>query len=163
MAYSKHYFHNASGVGVLALLLSFLILVQPTAAKVNYVQSQDANGQTIYLEDNRQPALYTGDFGDCLGGSLLDLTRFDAAYYQDNMTVVFHMAGTTQLNNESLVRMYQDVVQARVYPLTICQCSLVSSPMARVDSISYSIRAMPILLGPNDVPFPTTCTIADTP
>ena len=97
-------FKNAFGIAGLIFLLSLLVLIQPiSAAPPGYIVSQDASGKTVYLEENRQPALYTGDFGDCLGGSLMDLTRFDAAYYRDNMTVTFHMAGSTQLNNESLV------------------------------------------------------------
>lgn len=64
----------------------------------------DANGVTRYLEDDRYPALYTGDFGDCMGGqSLLNVTAFDAAYYADNMTVLFHLDGTTNLRNESVM------------------------------------------------------------
>ncbi|EMC94553.1 hypothetical protein BAUCODRAFT_50270, partial [Baudoinia panamericana UAMH 10762] len=53
--------------------------------------------------DDRKPALYTQNFGDCLGNSLIDVTRFDAAYYRDNMTVLFHLAGSSQLMNESLM------------------------------------------------------------
>ncbi|KAK3687049.1 hypothetical protein LTR37_019211 [Vermiconidia calcicola] len=60
-------------------------------------------GSTVYLPDNRRPALYTDNFGDCLGGSLINVTRFDAAYYRDNMTVLFHLEGNSALNNESLV------------------------------------------------------------
>lgn len=61
-------------------------------------------GNRIYLEDNRQPALYTQNFGDCQGDSLINVTRFDAAYYRDNMTILFHLAGNTALTNESLMR-----------------------------------------------------------
>lgn len=68
-----------------------------------YVEYQTPAGTTEYLLDDRRPALYTGNFGDCLGGSLVDVTRFDAAYYQDNMTVLFHLAGSTALQNESLM------------------------------------------------------------
>ena len=64
----------------------------------------DANGGRIYLEDNRRPALYTQNFGDCQGDSLINVTRFDAAYYRDNMTILFHLAGNTALKNESLMR-----------------------------------------------------------
>jgi hypothetical protein len=66
----------------------------------------DGQGNTKALLIDRRPALYTGDFGDCMGGeSLLNLTSFDAAYYADNMTVLFNMAGTTNLKNESLMCM----------------------------------------------------------
>lgn len=34
---------------------------------------------------------------------MIDVTRFDAAYYKDNMTVLFHLAGNSNLMNESLM------------------------------------------------------------
>ncbi|KHJ35867.1 putative transient receptor potential ion channel [Erysiphe necator] len=68
------------------------------------ITGTDATGKTTILYVDRNPALYTGDFGDCMGGqSLINLTSFDAAYYADNMTVLFNMAGTTNLRNESLM------------------------------------------------------------
>ena len=119
MAVSRAMFKNTFGVGVLVLFLSLLVLIQPvSAAPPGYIVSPDASGKTVYLEENRQPALYTGDFGDCLGGSLMDLTRFDAAYYQDNMTVTFHMSGSTQLNNESLVCKSRPLPSRRHHALT---------------------------------------------
>ena len=65
---------------------------------------KDANGNSICLPENRQPALYTSTFGDCLGGSIIDVSRFDAAYYKDNMTITFHMQGSTPVTNLSLMR-----------------------------------------------------------
>lgn len=53
--------------------------------------------------DDRRPSLYTGQFGDCKGSSAVNVTRFDAAYYKDNMTVLFHLAGNTAIANESLM------------------------------------------------------------
>lgn len=68
------------------------------------ITGTDATGKTTTLFVDRNPALYTGDFGDCMGGqSLINLTSFDAAYYADNMTVLFNMAGSTNLRNESLM------------------------------------------------------------
>ena len=64
---------------------------------------ESPEGEMLYLRDNRRPALYTGNYGDCLGNSLVNVTRFDAAYYKDNMTVLFHLSGNTALQNESLV------------------------------------------------------------
>lgn len=61
-------------------------------------------GETLYLLDERKPALYTQNFGDCLGDSLINVTRFDAAYYKDNMTVLFHLEGNTAVANESVMR-----------------------------------------------------------
>lgn len=60
-------------------------------------------GQTVYLADDRQPSLYTSNFGDCLGGSSINVTRFDAAYYRDNMTVLFHLEGNTAIANENVM------------------------------------------------------------
>lgn len=68
------------------------------------ISGTNGKGVTQTLLVNRYPALYTGDFGDCMGGqSLLNLTSFDAAYYADNMTVLFNLAGTTNLRNETLM------------------------------------------------------------
>ena len=70
---------------------------------VQYVEGTDAAGNAIWLSDDRQPALYTNSFGDCLGSSEINVTRFDAAYYKDNMTVLFHLQGNTNVHNESLM------------------------------------------------------------
>lgn len=67
------------------------------------IQAQDSNGHPILLRDDRKPALYTQNFGDCQGDSLINVTRFDAAYYKDNMTVLFHLEGNTAVKNESLM------------------------------------------------------------
>ncbi|KAK5128981.1 hypothetical protein LTR85_000314 [Meristemomyces frigidus] len=87
--------------------LTFLTRIHTTLAKSNtttqWVTYDGDNGETVYLEDDRQPALYTGNFGDCLGDSSINVTRFDAAYYKDNMTVLFHLEGSTGLANESLM------------------------------------------------------------
>jgi hypothetical protein len=75
-----------------------------THASTTYILGTNAAGVTQELADNRYPALYTGDFGDCMGGSsLLNVTAFDAAYYADNMTVLFHLMGTTNLQNASIM------------------------------------------------------------
>ena len=92
-------------MGGLLLLLASLSLIDSTWAKdTQYVQVTDANGLTVALPDDRKPSLYTQKFGDCLGGnSLINVTRFDAAYYQDNMTVLFHLEGNTNVKNESIM------------------------------------------------------------
>ncbi|KAJ9612168.1 hypothetical protein H2200_003765 [Cladophialophora chaetospira] len=61
------------------------------------------NDGTVWLDDDRRPSLYTQNYGDCQGDSLINVTRFDAAYYKDNMTVLFHLEGNSALTNESLM------------------------------------------------------------
>jgi hypothetical protein len=87
-------------------LLAFLPAVfaaNSTTDGQRWITTQGPDDQTIYLLDDRKPALYTGNFGDCRGGSSINVTRFDAAYYKDNMTVLFHLAGHSGLTNESLM------------------------------------------------------------
>ncbi|KAF2404757.1 TRP-domain-containing protein [Trichodelitschia bisporula] len=84
-----------------ALLLLLLLLPLATAQSTFSYTTPD--GEVITLADNRAPALYTGNFGDCLGPSAVNVTRFDASFYQDNMTVAFHIAGNTQLVKESIM------------------------------------------------------------
>ncbi|KAF1916920.1 hypothetical protein BDU57DRAFT_416277, partial [Ampelomyces quisqualis] len=88
----------------LALLLVFLIKVNSALAetKPQYFEAT-IDGKQYRVRDNRRPALYTADFGDCLGQSLINVTRFDAAYYRDNMTVLFHLEGETALTSEDIM------------------------------------------------------------
>lgn len=105
MALSLCRFNLVSWAGVYLILLSLLSLIRPIfAAEKKYVQYTTEDGQTLDLADERKPALYTQNFGDCLGSSLINVTRFDAAYYKDNMTVLFHLEGNTAVANESLIR-----------------------------------------------------------
>ncbi|KAI9749737.1 MAG: hypothetical protein M4579_006765 [Chaenotheca gracillima] len=85
------------------LLLGFFALLQPSL-QTSWIESQDDDGNAVWLADTRQPALYTRNFGDCLSGnSIVNVSRFDAAYYRDNMTVLFHLQGSTNVHNESLM------------------------------------------------------------
>lgn len=85
----------------LAILLSLIPLL--TSAAQQYVQTYLPEGGTALVPDARRPSLYTRNFGDCLGNSAVNVTRFDAAYYQDNMTVLFHLEGNTNVANESIM------------------------------------------------------------
>lgn len=75
------------------------------AAEPGYISGISLDGQANKkLALDRTPSLYSGNFGDCLGGeSLLNVTKFDAAFYYDNSTVLFHLDGTTSLPDESLM------------------------------------------------------------
>ncbi len=94
-------------LSIRSVLMLFLTLISFTSTtnseEVLLIPTINAAGQTIYLPDNRKPALYTGNFGDCLGSSAVNVTRFDAAYYQDNMTVLFHLEGDTSYQNSSVM------------------------------------------------------------
>ncbi|KAK4660587.1 hypothetical protein QC762_120360 [Podospora pseudocomata] len=89
----------------LTMLLHIILFTSLSrAAKVMFTTGTDVDGVTRELAANRYPALYTGDYGDCMGGnSLFSISKFDAAYYADNMTIVLHMDGTSSLRNESLM------------------------------------------------------------
>lgn len=91
----------------LPYLLTWILLFVPyaTSAGQRAVEATDAEGNTYLVADNRKPSLYTQNFGDCLGSSSINVTRFDAAYYQDNMTVLFHLEGNTNVANDSLMSM----------------------------------------------------------
>lgn len=87
------------------MIISFFCFPQLSVAAVEktWITGVDEEGNKIYLDDNRRPALYTQSFGDCQGDSLINVTRFDAAYYKDNMTILFHLAGNTALTDEGLM------------------------------------------------------------
>lgn len=61
--------------------ISLLCLVPAAVTEdTRYIYGTSINGITKQLAVDRTPALYTGDFGDCLGGqSLFNITKFDAA------------------------------------------------------------------------------------
>ena len=96
-------------LALISIFTSLVSAVEPPNDGKTYVQGTDKNGITRNLANDRYPALYTGQFGDCLGGqSLINVTSFDAAYYADNMTVLFHLTGNTNIRDES-VMMYISV------------------------------------------------------
>lgn len=101
---------GALGCSILALVIQLFSLLSTTSAanvavsgNTKYVETTTDDGETLWLRDSRKPAIYTQNFGDCLGSSLINVTRFDAAYYKDNMTVLFHLEGNTNVANESLM------------------------------------------------------------
>ncbi|PFH62496.1 hypothetical protein XA68_13235 [Ophiocordyceps unilateralis] len=86
----------------ITLLLAYLTLV--SADNRVYIKGDGIDGVSRQLDVARYPALYTGDFDDCLNNeSLFNVTKFDAAYYADNLTVVFHLDGTSNIRRENLI------------------------------------------------------------
>lgn len=109
------------------LLLSLLSLASIASAReTKYIYGTNAHGLTQQLAVDRTPALYTKEFGDCLGGeSLLNVTKFDAAYYSDNLTIVFHLDGTTNLRNEAvMMHMSVDAYGSSKFEMTFNPCFL---------------------------------------
>lgn len=89
-----------------AICTIFLALLHSALAADEYVQWQDSTGNSVWLRDDRKPALYTDNFGSCLESGLIDVTRFDAALYHDNMTLMFDIQGTTNLTRDSVMSMF---------------------------------------------------------
>ncbi|KAB5547165.1 hypothetical protein GE09DRAFT_967347 [Coniochaeta sp. 2T2.1] len=96
------------------------------ARNTKYVYGTGVDGVTRQLPVDRTPALYTKDFGDCLGGeSLFNVTKFDAAYYRDNLTIIFHIDGTTNIKNESLMmHISVDAYGSSQFDMTFDPCNL---------------------------------------
>ena len=116
------------------LFVLFLTFIFAVFANQDYVLVNTGDGGSMLAPDNRKPALYTRDFGDCLGNSTLNVTRFDAAYYRDNMTVMFHLQGNSQVTEEKL--MSKHCLSSDMYEeLTPNQCTSASLHMASHDSI----------------------------
>lgn len=91
-------------LGALIALQAAVLAPLASARNTTYIIGTDVYGVTRLLAVDRYPSLYTGDFGDCLGGeSLFNITKFDAAYYADNSTILFHIDGTSNIRNESLM------------------------------------------------------------
>ncbi|KAH7176315.1 hypothetical protein EDB81DRAFT_35165 [Dactylonectria macrodidyma] len=91
--------------GALYLFLSAVALLPTVLARDKvYINGTDIDGETRELDVSRIPDLYTGDFADCMNGeSLFNITKFDTAYYRDNLTVLFHLSGSTNIRQESLM------------------------------------------------------------
>lgn len=140
---------RSSGTQWVAVLLFVFSLLSHCIAQADPVVHDGhlwvpytSDAGTVWLMDDRQPALYTQSFGDCQGDSLLNISRFDAAYYKDNMTVLFHLEGISALANESVVRKSCDVASS--FSCTDhLQSTLVSLPMASLGSTSLLTHVSP--------------------
>jgi hypothetical protein len=97
---------TAGLVSSLAIFSAMIPWARAGATPATIIGTNAAGVEQVLLVD-RYPELYTGDFGDCMGGqSLINITSFDAAYYADNLTVLFDLAGTTNLRNEAVICVY---------------------------------------------------------
>ncbi|KAF2036068.1 TRP-domain-containing protein [Setomelanomma holmii] len=122
-----------------ALWLVLLCLASTVVAEEPEYVVATINGQQWRVRDDRQPSLFTGDFGDCLGESVINVTRFDAAYYRDNMTVLFHLQGETALTNESIM------MSIGVYAYGENRFELLFNPCnANIDSLCPARANLPI-------------------
>ena len=125
-----------------------MVLPMVLAQDTTYVLFTNPDGTKVRLLENRQPALYTQSFGDCLGGSLLEVSRFDAAYYQDNMTVAFHMQGEAQVTNQTLMRTLSlDSSFGMHYWTNASKCTSASMRTEKSGSRRSSIHVMPTSTG----------------
>ncbi|KAH7075862.1 hypothetical protein BKA63DRAFT_565911 [Paraphoma chrysanthemicola] len=127
-------------ISALWLVLLLVLLASTATAKEEpkYVVAT-IDGKRWQVRDDRQPALYTADFGDCMGESVINVTKFDAAYYRDNMTVLFHMQGETALTNESIM------MSIGVYAYGESRFELLFNPCnANIDSLCPATTGRPI-------------------
>ena len=125
----------------LVFIWILLLITAIMAAGLKAVEATDADGNQYLVADNRRPSLYTQNFGDCLGSSSINVTRFDAAYYQDNMTVLFHLEGNTNVANDSL--MSTPSFTTLNVKANTCQCTSGFMRTASLGSISSSTPAVP--------------------
>ncbi|KAK2592403.1 hypothetical protein QQS21_009886 [Conoideocrella luteorostrata] len=143
----------------ITVLLPILVLVSCflTAAHARetvYIKGLGLDGVNRELDVSRYPAIYTGDFDDCLGGeSLFNVTKFDVAYYADNLTVLFHLDGTTNIRKENLIlHLSIKAYGENRFNMTYDPCKANISTMCPLNA-SIPITAFAAFpLAPSDVP-----------
>jgi hypothetical protein len=88
------------------LIFLSLLISLPTSNAGQLITYTNSDNEVVHLDDDREPALYTQTFGSCMpiSEAAITIERFDAALYMDNMTVVFHIVGNTQLSSGSVMR-----------------------------------------------------------
>ncbi|PHH84443.1 hypothetical protein CDD83_1935 [Cordyceps sp. RAO-2017] len=136
-------------------LLSLLLCCLPLAFADDkvYIKGNGIDGVTRQLDVSRYPALYTGDFDDCLGGeSLFNVTKFDAAYYADNLTVLFHLDGTSNIRRENLVlHISVDAYGQNRFNMTYDPCKANIASMCPLNSSVPVTAFVTIPISPTDV------------
>lgn len=148
----------ASSHRIFALLLLLLgVLVLPSAADQTkekaYVYGTGTDGETRQLAVDRRPALYTGDYGDCLGGeSMFNVTKFDGAYYADNMTIVLHLDATSNIRNEStMMYISVDAYGENRLSMTFNPCNAMIHSLCPLVSVKPVNAYIMIPIAPRDV------------
>ncbi|KAJ5065850.1 ML-like domain-containing protein [Bipolaris maydis] len=107
---------------LLAIYLSLILSITFTIAnQTEYVRATIKGIRTL-VRDDRQPSLYTTDYADCLGNSAINITRFDAAYYKDNMTITFHLRGETALQDHIMLNIAVFAYGETRFSLTFNPC-----------------------------------------
>jgi hypothetical protein len=99
--------YERCSASLLLHLLALLSFVGVASARDPVlINGTSIKGETRELDVSRLPALWTGEFADCMNDeSLLNVTKFDAAYYSDNSTVLFHLDGSTNIQSASIISM----------------------------------------------------------
>lgn len=141
----------------LLVLLSSLQIAASKIIKINTTSGEwipypdPSTGDTIWLENNRRPSLYTGDFGDCMGNSLVNVSRFDAAYYKDNSTVLVHWAGSSDFANQTVMIYFAVYAYGKVYwDMAVNPCNSNINSLCPMNSSVPIETSFNILLGPHD-------------
>lgn len=139
---------------MLLLAVCLLCLLSAVAAADTvYIKGNGIDGKTRDLDINRYPALYTGEFDDCLGGeSLFNVTKFDAAYYADNLTVLFHLDGSTNIRRENLIlHISVEAYGENRFNMTYDPCKANIASMCPLNA-SVPVTAFAVIpISPNDV------------
>lgn len=128
------------GFCIASSILVFSLTSTVAAKDTQYIFGTSITGVTQQLAVDRTPALYTGDFSDCLGGeSLFNITKFDAAYYTDNSTVLFHLDGQSSIKHESLmVHISMDAYGENRFQMTFDPC------FVNIDSLCPLKASVPV-------------------
>ncbi|KAH8648404.1 hypothetical protein BX600DRAFT_517794 [Xylariales sp. PMI_506] len=112
-------------IAIRVILGAIAMATPSSAANGSSFSGTSLDGATQLLASGRTPALYTGDFGDCLGGnSQIKATKFDTSLYYDNSTVIFHLDGTTSYQSEALMLYLSIHAYGRIgFNMTLDPCS----------------------------------------
>ncbi|KAL6858163.1 hypothetical protein ACO1O0_005619 [Amphichorda felina] len=138
------------------LTLAFTALVSFASASANdtvYVAGMGVDEVKRQLDISRYPALYTGNFDDCFAEeSLFSIGRFDAGYYADNLTVVFHLNGITRVRNDSLMMHIQvDAYGETRLSQTYDPCKTNVASLCPLDTEKYIESFVALPISPYDV------------